>query len=358
MPRHETVTLQAALVLVVVLAGCVGGFGPDMLAQDGGQHTAESAQTPTATGGDAPATVGDGDGATARPTESPWGTDPVVVAVEGPPGRDVTPLVRRGAAFWEANSTRYVGYSVDYEVRPDAENPDVVVRFVDEITGCERTKHTAGCAPLITSANQINRPVTVEIKTGLSDDSTAQVVAHELGHTLGLGHDDDPQGVMRTGVTLTTLPQPNATDRAFPWNDSEFTVYVDVDEAPNPGAARAQVRTALSYYERGAPGMPDNLTFELVGDPDADIVVHYASQSACTVGSGSCGSSRGPDPDGDGASERYAQFTITVVDIDSEAVGWHTGYWLAVAFGAEADADKPPAFRDASYQERRSEWWE
>jgi hypothetical protein len=118
------------------------------------------------------------------------------------------------------------------------------------------------------------------------------------------------------------------------------------------------VRAALGYYERGPPGMPDNLTFELVDDPDADIVVHYASQSACTVGSGSCGSSRGPDPDGDGASERYAQFTVTVVDIDGEAVGWHTGYWLAVAFGAEADADKPPVFRDASYQERRSEWWE
>jgi hypothetical protein len=359
MSRHATVIPQLALVLVVVITGCLGGFGPDMLAQGGERPTASSgpSDTTTAVGDSTVSATGEPDG-TAEPTANPWGSEPIVVAVEGPPDRDVVPLVRRAAAFWEANATRYVGYSVDYEVRPDAENPDLVVRFVDEVGGCERSNHTAGCAPYITSAAQINRPMTVEIKTGLSDVSTEQVVAHELGHTLGLGHDDEPQTVMRTGVTLTTLPQPNATERGFPWDDSEFTVHIDVDEAPDPAAARAQVREALGYYERGAPGMPDDLTFEIVDDPDADLVVRYVSESTCTVGSGSCGSSRGPDPDGDGASERYAQFTVTVVDIDTDAVGWHTGYWLAVAFGAEGDEDKPPVFREASYQDRRSEWWE
>lgn len=360
MSRHATRHLHLALVLVVVFAGCLGGFGPDTLAQGGerpgvGSGSSETATTPAS--GDAAGSGSDGSATAAAPTESPWGTDPIVVAVEAPPGRDVVPLVRRAAAFWEANATRYAGYAVDYEVRPDAPNPDLVVRFVDEIAGCERSDHTAGCAPYITSSAQVNRPVTVEIKSGLSDDSTVQVVSHELGHTLGLGHDDEPQDVMQTGVTLTTLPQPNATERAFPWADSEFTVYIDVDEAPEPAAARRQVREALGYYERGAPGMPDNLTFEVVDDPDADLVVRYASSSACTEGSGSCGSSRGPDPDGDGASERYSQFTVTVVGIDTDAVGWHAGYWLAVAFGADEDADKPPVFRDASYEERRSEWW-
>ncbi len=358
MPRHATVTLQFALVLVVVLAGCLGGFGPDTLAQGGERPTASSGPSSTTAVGDSTGSAAEGPDGTAEPSENPWGPEPIVVAIEAPPDRNVVPLVRRGAAFWEANATRYVGYSVDYEVRPDAGNPDLVVRFVDEVIGCERSNHTAGCAPYITSAAQINRPMTVEIKTGLSDASTEQVVAHELGHTLGLGHDDEPQAVMRTGVTLTTLPRPNATERGFPWADSDFTVHIDVDEASDPAAARAQVREALDYYERGAPGMPDNLTFEVVDDPDADLVVHYTPESACTVGSGSCGSSRGPDPDGDGASERYAQFTVTVVGVDTDAVGWHTGYWLAVAFGAEDDEDKPPVFRDASYQDRRSEWWE
>lgn len=359
MLRHATHAHHLALVLVVVLAGCLGGVGPDTLAQDGEQPASESGASgvQTTAGGDAVRDGGDR-GSSAALTESPWGSDPIVVAVDGPPGRDVAPLVRQAAAFWEENAERYAGYPVEYEVRPNAANPDLVVRFVDEITGCESTHDTAGCAPYITNAAQVNRPVDVEIKTGLSDESTVQVVSHELGHTLGLGHDDEPQAVMRTGVTLTTLPQPNATERAFPWTDGGLTVYVDVDDAPDPAAARSQVRSALGYYERGAPGMPDNLTFEIVDDPDADIVVRYASESPCTQGTGSCGSSRGPDPDGDGASEYYAQFTVTVVGIDTDAIGWHTGYWLAVAFGAEDDADKPAVFRDASYSERRSEWWE
>jgi hypothetical protein len=346
---------------VVVLAGCLGpAFGSG--SPSAGSDRPDSGTSPSGTtavaseserGGAATDDAGDADAGA-----NPWGSEPIVVAVEGPPDRDVVPLVRTAAAYWEANDTRYVGYAVDYEVRPDASEPDVVVRFRDEIEGCERNDHTAGCAPYITHSAQIQRPVTVEIKTGLSDASTIQVIEHELGHTLGLGHDDEPQDVMRTGVTLTTLPQPNATERAFPWADGEFTVYVDVDEAPNPDAARGQVTRALNYYQRGAPGMPDNLTFELVDDPDAELVIRYAEASSCTGRSGSCGSSRGPDPDGDGASERYSTFVVTIVGIDTEAVGWHAGYWLASAFGAEADAEKPPPFRNASYQDRRSEWWE
>jgi hypothetical protein len=352
--------LALSLLLLVVLAGCLGpAFGAD-----GGSRAddrpSSGSSPPSVTAGDSGAgTDPTTETATpAAPDGNPWGTDPVVVAVEGPPGRDVVPLVRAATAYWERNATRYAGYAVDYEVRPDAPNPDLVVSFRDEITGCERTDHTAGCAPYITRAGQIDRPVTIEIKTGLSDASTVQVVTHELGHTLGLGHDDEPQSVMRTGVTLTTLPQPNATERAFPWADAEFTVFVDVDDAPDPDAARQQVYRALGYYKRGAPGMPDNLTFEVVDDPDADLVVRYADSSPCTEGSGSCGSSRGPDPDGDGASERYSQFTVTLVGIDTAALGWHTGYWLAVAFGTESDDEKPPPFRDAPYDERRGEWWE
>ena len=354
MPRRvRTHALPVVVVFCVTLAGCVGGVGPDSLGLSDPGAEATGTESPTATGGD-PAD-------TAEPTTdtaNPWGAEPIVVAIDAPPGRDVVPLVRAATAYWEANATQYAGYAVDYEVQPDASNPDLVVAFRDEISGCERTDHTAGCAPYITRAAGIDRPVTVEIKTGLSDASTVQVITHELGHTLGLGHDDEPQDVMRTGVTLTTLPQPNATERAFPWRDGDFTVFVDVSEAPDPERARAQVGHALDYYERGAPGMPSNLSFRTVDDPDADLVVEYRSASACTGGSGSCGASQGPDPDGDGASEYYSQFTVTVVNLDTDAVGWHTGYWLAVAFGAEDDGEKPPPFRDASYEERRSEWWE
>ena len=350
--------LVVALLLTVVLAGCLGpAFDTGSLSGGDAERPSSGTSPSGATTVDSEPEAPEREGSTGT-SDNPWGDEPVVVAVESPPGRDVVPLVREATAYWEGNATRYAGYAVDYEVRPDASNPDVVIEFRDRISGCERTDHTAGCAPYITHPSQIDRPVGVEIKTGLSDASTVQVVKHELGHTLGLGHDDDPQDVMRTGVTLTTLPQPNATERAFPWTDGEFTVAIDVADAPHPDAARGQIVAALDYYERGAPGAPGNLTFRVVDDPDAELVIRYVAASDCTEGSGSCGSSRGPDPDGDGASERYAQFTVTVVGMDTGAIGWHTGYWLATAFGLENDDEKPPPFRDASYDDRRSEWWE
>ena len=45
------------------------------------------------------------------------------------------------------------------------------------------------------------------------------------------------------------------------------------------------------------------------------------------------------------------------LDLDTDAVAWHTGYWLAYGLGAEDDSEKPSPFRNASYEERRSEWW-
>jgi hypothetical protein len=48
---------------------------------------------------------------------------------------------------------------------------------------------------------------------------------------------------------------------------------------------------------------------------------------------------------------------VTLVGLDPDAVGWHVGYWLAYGLGAEADAEKPPPFRDAGYAERRGRWW-
>jgi hypothetical protein len=66
----------------------------------------------------------------------------------------------------------------------------------------------------------------------------------------------------------------------------------------------------------------------------------------------------GTDPDGDGALERYTRLEIVVVGLDTEAVGWHVGRWLGVGFGLDADASFPPPLREnATYEDRRSEWW-
>jgi hypothetical protein len=349
-----------ALAVLLVLSGCLAPFGGGESPIPVGEQT-PSVETSEPSPADETATRTPTTTATAAPDGSnPWGDDPVVVGVSDAAntGRDWSPMVREAAAYWEANAERYAGFPVEYEVRPDAEDPDVVVEFVDSVPDCDGAEDAAGCAPLVTDRRQIDRPETVSVRTGFSDESTVLVLEHEFGHTLGLTHSDAPADVMASRSVLYTTPRPNASERAFPWSDDEFAVYVDAANATDPEGARDQVRHALDYYERGAPGMPDNLTFTFVDDPAAaDVTVSFADESPCSPNAASCGATRGWDPDGDGAVETYSNLRIVLVDLDTEAVGWHVGYWTAFALGAQTDAEKPEPFRDASYSERRSEWW-
>ncbi|SDX67591.1 zinc metalloprotease [Halobellus clavatus] len=377
MAMRTSRTAVVGLVLVVALAGCVGPVGE--LPVDGPSTTtggdATTASTAPTTGGDAttrstPSTVGSSPGTsegTPSPTptaapdrENPWGSGPIVVAIRDTSGtaRNWTPLVREATAYWEAEGERFAGFPVTYTVRPDATDPDIVLEFVDTVPRCEGADDAAGCAPLIEDRRQIDRPETVFVRTGFSDNSTARVVEHELGHTLGLTHDDAPQFVMASRTVLYTEPQPDATERAFPWDDPNFSVYVDVANASDPDGARRQVEHALDYYGAGAPGMASNITFTTVESAaEAEIVVQSVETSPCGEDAASCGRTVGQDPDGDGAVETYSRLRISLVDLDTDAVAWHTGYWLAYGLGAEDDSEKPSPFRNASYEERRSEWW-
>jgi len=346
-------TRSLVLACLLILAGCTTPLDPTAE-----PPTPVPAGGPESAVGTTPAAEATTDRSpTATPSANPWGDEPIVVAIrnEGSRDRDFAALVREATTFWEENE-QYLGFEVEYEVRPDAENPDLVVAFADRVPDCGDVADAVGCAPLLTDSRQVDRPETAWVKTGLSDESTVLVTEHELGHTLGLTHDDPPQEVMRARSVLYTELQPNATERAFPWADAEFTVRVDAANASDPAGARSQVDHALTYYEDDPPGMPTNLTFERT-DAGPELLIRFGATDACRASSGSCIGTYGTDPDGDGAIETYTRVEITLVGLDTEAVGWHVGYWLAHAFGAEADAEKPPPFRDAGGRERRSAWW-
>jgi hypothetical protein len=332
------------LLSLVVLAGCLGAT-PGLPGPAAGS-TATPAPTPTpdATPTDTPTADGAG----------PWGVDPVVVAVRG--DREHRRATREAASYWERVDERYLGYEVEYAVRPNATAPDLLIEFVSEVPLCHGVSDAVGCAPVVTGRAPEGEGLRVYVKTGLAPESTRLVVKHELGHTLGLGHDDPPRDVMAARSVLYTEPRPNATEREFPWADSTFRVAVNASDAADPEGARDQVDHALAYYERGAPGAPQNLTFVTESTGAEPEVVVVVGDGGCT-GSGSCVHTRGVDPDGDGAIEEYRRLEIRIDDLDTAAVGWHVGYWLAHGLGMEPDAEKPPPFRSATYEERRSRWW-
>lgn len=310
-------------------------------------------------------------GEAATPTVDPdnhWRAETLSVAVETPAGddRDYRPLVRTALDYWTDNAEQYAGYPISFRLVSSPSDADLVVAFVPEIDDCGGVADAAGCAPYLTSPGQVDRPVRVEVLTGLADDSTELVVKHELGHVLGLGHDDDPAQVMSGRAQLATLPKRNATDREFPWRDGSLTVYVDYANLTESGLSASdrstverQVERAVDYYDRGADGqVPENASVRIVDDRDeADVVVEFATSAPCSAGDGSCGYRYGTDPDRDGALEWYTRARVALAGIDAEAVGWHVGYWLGYAVGFTEDGDWPAVFRNASAEQRRSDWW-
>lgn len=341
-----------AVVLVVVLAGCTVVLPS---ADESPTRTAtETVTTPT------PTTAGNGPTTTVDDGRI-WPDEPIVVAVEDATGsdRDFVPLVRPALEYWQGNASRYAGYPVEFVLEPDATDPDVEIQIVRDISDCNGTGDAIGCAPYVTNRERIDRPVTVEIVAGLSDDSTIHVIKHELGHVLGLDHGDAPQDVMAPGTLVTTLPKTNATDRAMPWKDDTLTVLVNDSGVTDGDAVHDQIRHAVRYYDRGADGtVPENVSFEFVDDPErADVVISFPEEMPCGEGDGSCGRRIGVDEDGDGALEYYTRLEISLTNVDVEATGWHVGYWLGYAFGFDEPSDWPEPLREASPDERRSDWW-
>jgi hypothetical protein len=335
-------SVVVVLVVLVVAAGCAGS-APDVPGPD--ESAAADGSTPSVD----PA--------------NPWGERTLTVAIRTPTGddRDYRSLVQPALSYWNEHAERHAGYPVSFRLVEESSDADVVVAFTDAVDGCEDVDEVAGCAPHITDGSQIDRPEVAQVLTGLADESTVLVVKHELGHVLGLDHDDEPQAVMSATGDLRTLPQPNATDRPLPWAAPTISVFVDYSTVPasDRETVREQVRHALDYYARGADGhVPENVSFTVVDDRStADVVLTFPESAPCSAGSGSCGYRYGTDPDGDGAPELYTKAEIAVADIGPAAVGWHVGYWLGYALGFTDRADWPAVLRDASAEQRRSDWW-
>lgn len=338
------------LVVLVLLAGCGGSV------QKPETTTAEPITT-------APETTRE------APPDNPWQQDTVTVAVENRANesRDVTPLVRQTIGYWNGDGAIWADYSVTFELQPeDRENADLVVTFVENVTDCGIETHdrSIGCAPLLDEGTRAGSQETMEIEAGYTNESTVETMKHEFGHVLGIGHGEQPMPTMAEKGNAELLPQPDATVRAVPWEDSNLTVFVDSSNLTSYKATtfRKDLPHALEYFSSGADGsVPENVSVVEVNDRErADVLVTFPNEVECggeRNRSISCRTLWGDDTDSDDALEYYTGGTIEIASIHTHTMVWHLGYWLASLLGLER-SELPSVFVDADYDERSSNWWE
>lgn len=299
------------------------------------------------------------------PSESnPWGKGTIIVGVQNnvAPSRNFTEVVAAAIEYWEQHE-EYGAYSVDFVLRPNTEQPDLIIRY-NETIPC--SYGASGCAPLLNSSVVAYPPETVHIRYNESDNyrTVRYTVIHEFGHVLGITHCEEPHWMMSYwtgghGCENPTFDGPSVENQDLAWRDSNLTLYIDysaVSEA-NRDETQEQVNHALAYFEEGrAEEFPGQVSFTRVDDPwKADIVITFAS-NRCEgdhVVCGSGGAAR--DFDNDGEFEYYTRGRFTVeTGSDVDARGWYIGWGIAHQL---APGHIPPVFQDASYEERRSDWW-
>lgn len=114
---------------------------------------------------------------------------------------DVEQIAHEALAFWEEHSRKYVDFGVEFDVVANVDEPDIVIAFADDPSGCEAVEgysdRVLGCAPLIRPGRRVRRPVTAHVVAGHRPTGKIRITTkHELGHIFGLDHDDEPRWIM------------------------------------------------------------------------------------------------------------------------------------------------------------------
>lgn len=133
------------------------------------------------------------------------GTTTVTVENRSDSSHDLETLAADALTFWEENTPEFAGFSVEYR-RAEETSADLEIVFLDsreELQGCGEyaTDDILGCAPILTEESRFDPPATVEVVATDRPYGEVEITTkHELGHTLGLGHDDEPAYIMSNDI--------------------------------------------------------------------------------------------------------------------------------------------------------------
>lgn len=302
--------------------------------------------TPTATPTPTPTPTPDA-------TDNPWRTSPVIVAVENEAGyaHQRYDQFNASLAYWEANAGRYTGFTVDFELVPDATDPDVVIEYVETIDRCgmdEGTSVILGCAPRY-DGRPYAEPVRIRVRATEDDDQLVATLSHELGHVLGLRHGEEPMPLMA---------ESNLYALASPWNRSNLTYYLDYSEKPGvtDETLTEDIEPAFTYYESGAGGsLNGSVGFTRVDSAsEANLIIAVRADPRADGFTGSAVEDR---HEGDVEDTFYRRYTIATYDLPLNRLSWHVAHWLWVGIGE--GAPRPAVLTDEGCDAhcRTSDWW-
>lgn len=356
---------QVVLVGLLLLAGCTGST-TDMT-PDAAQPTTQTTQAPTTSATQRP-TSSDRNPSTLTdtstpsftttrtppPPDNPWEADPVIVAVENEAGyaHQKYDLFEQAFAYWEENAEAYAGFEVNFKLDPRAEDPDLVIMYVDDIQECGYKVNTdsfLGCADFYTGRT-FDSPSKILLAQNDDNQQLKTTLKHELGHALGIEHGEEPMPLMA---------ETNLYARASPWERSNLTYYLDYSDKPGISESRLfeEVEPVLEYFESGASDNLDNpVSFsEVDSASDANIVIAFHADPrppeqfrGSTVEGHYQGTIQGED---------YRTFTIAIYDLETNRLSWHIGSWLW--WGLSQGEPRPEIFdpEECDADCRTSSWW-
>lgn len=132
------------------------------------------------------------------------GTTTLSITDRSESSHDLERLTMEALTYWTTNAAEYAGFEVAFELTTTA--PDIELVFLEnrrELQGCQEhaSQEVLGCAPLLEDGHRPERPVTIEVVANERPYGEILVtVEHELGHTLGLAHDDEPAYIMSNDI--------------------------------------------------------------------------------------------------------------------------------------------------------------